>query len=56
VIVIYGEYPPSPGPAAEATLELVRAHLADVGLELDPGVMPGHAFHVPSYASALISV
>jgi len=29
LIVIYGEYPPSPGPAAEATLELVRAHLAN---------------------------
>lgn len=27
-IVIYGEYPPSPGPSAEATLELVRSHLA----------------------------
>jgi hypothetical protein len=28
LIVIYGEYPPSAGPAAEATMELVRAHLA----------------------------
>ena len=27
-IVIYGEYPPSPDPAAEATMELVRGHLA----------------------------
>ena len=27
-IVIYGEYPPSPGPSAAATLESVRSHLA----------------------------
>jgi hypothetical protein len=27
-VVIYGAYPPSPGPSAEATLELARAHLA----------------------------
>jgi hypothetical protein len=27
-IVVYGEYPPNPGPAAEATLELVRTYLA----------------------------
>ena len=27
-VVIYGEYPPTPGPAAEATLEAVRARLA----------------------------
>ena len=27
-IVVFGEYPPNPGPAAEATLELVRAYLA----------------------------
>jgi hypothetical protein len=26
--VVYGEYPPNPGPAAEETLELVRSYLA----------------------------
>ncbi|MDQ1499346.1 MAG: hypothetical protein QOI86_2686 [Actinomycetota bacterium] len=33
-VVIYGEYPPTPGPAAEATLEAVRTRLA-AGVEVE---------------------
>ena len=51
MIVIYGEYPPSPGPAAEATLELVRAHLADGADVQVVSPLPSAAHHEADLAT-----
>ncbi len=43
--MIYGEYPPNPGPSAEATLELARTHLAG-GAEVEViSPLPSAAHH-----------
>jgi len=51
LIVIYGDYPPSPGPAAEATLELVRAHLANGADVQVVSPLPSAAHHEADLAT-----
>jgi hypothetical protein len=50
-IVVYGEYPPNPGPAAEATLKLVRAHLAGGADVTVISPLPSAAHHTADLAT-----
>jgi hypothetical protein len=50
-IVIYGEYPPGVGPAAEATLERVRSHLAGGADVQVVSPRPSAAHHVADLAT-----